>query len=235
VNRSYRRAFTVSVVPLLALAAPLATAQTAVVDDAALRAVPAEEWLVYGRDYSHTHYSPLDRIDTGNVNRLRLAWTYEHLRGLEEARALHEENLRAARAAGDRVMQAETVAVLGQYALEAGRVAEALPMLKEAYELHRGRPDFPERYHIAILVCRYARALALARRPGEAARLLACAPVLFEQLGVGVEWWVARINEETLELVRPELDEAAFEQASEEGRRLEADEAVELALGVLHA
>jgi predicted ATPase/class 3 adenylate cyclase len=160
----------------------------------------------------------------------RLAWTYEHIHGLDAARALHEENLRAARAAGDESMQAESLAVLGQYALEEGRLAEALPKLEEAYELHRGRPDLPDRYQIAILVCRFARALALARRPAEAARLLACAPVAFEELGVKVEWWVAQINDETLELVRPELDDAEFEQASEEGRRLTADEAIALAL-----
>ncbi len=45
------------------------------VDDAALRAAPAAEWLTYGRDYAQTHYSPIDRITTGNVGNLRPAWS----------------------------------------------------------------------------------------------------------------------------------------------------------------
>jgi predicted ATPase/class 3 adenylate cyclase len=105
----------------------------------------------------------------------RLAWTYEHLHGIEAARALHEENLRAARTAGDRAMQAESLAVLGQYALEEGRVADALPMLKEAYELHRGRPDFPERYRgrhprLPLRACARARPPAGRSRPAPGVR-----------------------------------------------------------------
>lgn len=165
----------------------------------------------------------------------RLAWTYEHLHGPERATALHEENLRSARTSGDRAMQAETLAVLGQYALERGEVEEGVPMLKEAYDLHRGRPDFPERYQTVILVCRFAYALALAGRPREAAALLACAPARFEELGVALEPWVAKINEATLELVRAELDDAEFEQAREEGRRLTVDEAIALAVVALEA
>jgi quinohemoprotein ethanol dehydrogenase len=33
-------------------------------------------WLSYGRTQSETRYSPLKQIDTSNVNRLGLAWTY---------------------------------------------------------------------------------------------------------------------------------------------------------------
>lgn len=37
------------------------------------------DWPMYGHDYSSTRYSPLDQINTQNVQRLRQAWTY-HLR-----------------------------------------------------------------------------------------------------------------------------------------------------------
>jgi quinohemoprotein ethanol dehydrogenase len=47
------------------------------VDDAALRAAAPEEWLTYGHDYAETHYSPLKQIDTTNVSRLGLAWSWE--------------------------------------------------------------------------------------------------------------------------------------------------------------
>jgi glucose dehydrogenase len=49
------------------------------VDDAALRTAGkgGEEWLTYGLTPQETRYSPLKLIDTGNVSRLGLAWTYE--------------------------------------------------------------------------------------------------------------------------------------------------------------
>jgi len=39
--------------------------------------VPADrDWPSHGGDPGHTQYSPLTQIDTGNVQRLRVAWTY---------------------------------------------------------------------------------------------------------------------------------------------------------------
>jgi PQQ-dependent dehydrogenase (methanol/ethanol family) len=49
----------------------------AVVDDAAIEAAAPEEWLTYGRDYAETHHSPLDAIDSDNVDRLGLVWSVE--------------------------------------------------------------------------------------------------------------------------------------------------------------
>jgi PQQ-dependent dehydrogenase (methanol/ethanol family) len=34
-------------------------------------------WLTYGRDYTNRRYSPLDQIDTRNVDGLRLAWVHQ--------------------------------------------------------------------------------------------------------------------------------------------------------------
>ena len=36
-----------------------------------------QNWLSTGRGYDETRYSPLDQITTGNVGRLRLAWSYD--------------------------------------------------------------------------------------------------------------------------------------------------------------
>ena len=49
------------------------------IDDAALRNAgkTGEEWLSYGIAPGETRYSPLKLIDTGNVSRLGLAWTYD--------------------------------------------------------------------------------------------------------------------------------------------------------------
>ncbi|MES0875022.1 PQQ-dependent dehydrogenase, methanol/ethanol family [Sinimarinibacterium thermocellulolyticum] len=49
------------------------------VDDHRIRANQAsgKEWLSYNFDYDETRYSPLRQIDTGNVGRLGLAWSYD--------------------------------------------------------------------------------------------------------------------------------------------------------------
>jgi quinohemoprotein ethanol dehydrogenase len=49
------------------------------VDDAALRNAgkTGEDWLSYGVTPGETRYSPLKLIDTSNVSRLGLAWTYD--------------------------------------------------------------------------------------------------------------------------------------------------------------
>ncbi|HEY7389513.1 MAG TPA: PQQ-dependent dehydrogenase, methanol/ethanol family [Bryobacteraceae bacterium] len=49
------------------------------VDDAALKnaAQNGDEWVAYGRTQQETRFSPLNQINTANVNRLGLAWSYE--------------------------------------------------------------------------------------------------------------------------------------------------------------
>jgi len=61
------------------LLACLVSAQTSVVDDAALRngGAAAGEWLSVGLNLAETRYSPLKQITTENVDRLGLAWSYE--------------------------------------------------------------------------------------------------------------------------------------------------------------
>src|SRR6185369_1142710 len=66
---------------LFAIAAG-AVAQTARIDAGALRnaGTPKDalegSWLAYGHTQGETRYSLLKQIDTGNVGRLGLAWTY---------------------------------------------------------------------------------------------------------------------------------------------------------------
>src|SRR6266568_518376 len=49
------------------------------IDDAALKAAgkTGEEWLTYGQNPAEQRYSPLKQIDTSNVGRLGLAWSFE--------------------------------------------------------------------------------------------------------------------------------------------------------------
>ena len=52
--------------------------QTRRVDENALKnADKGTEWVTYGHTYSEQRYSPLKQIDTTNVSRLGLAWSYE--------------------------------------------------------------------------------------------------------------------------------------------------------------
>lgn len=60
---------------------------TAGIDEAAIVANEAntKNWLNYGLDYAETRHSKLGQINTGNVNKLGLAWSYnlESRRGVE--------------------------------------------------------------------------------------------------------------------------------------------------------
>ena len=163
----------------------------------------------------------------------RLAWSYEAQGDRARARALNEENLRRARATRHELIEAQTLALLAGYAMNEGRLDEAVPMLTEAHRIHRDRPDYVDRYWGTVVVCRFARALALVGSAATAARVLSCAEALFEDMGATQESWLKKINEETLTLTRRQLDEAAFAEASEQGRKLTADQAVALALNSL--
>jgi predicted ATPase len=160
----------------------------------------------------------------------RLAWAYEELGDLERSRAIHNENIRRARELGDTFIEARSLAVLGSFELEAGRVETAIPLLEESYRIHGDRPGIPDRFSQAINVCRFALALALRGEAEATIRLLACAEHRFEELEVPAENWVVRMMDQSRQAVAPLIDDAASARAAEEGRKLTVDEAVELAL-----
>src|SRR5580692_5068701 len=66
----------------LALVTVIRAQQPAQVDAQVLKnaGTPADSlpgsWLSYGRTQNETRYSPLKQLDTSNVNRLGLAWSY---------------------------------------------------------------------------------------------------------------------------------------------------------------
>jgi quinohemoprotein ethanol dehydrogenase len=57
--------------------APPRPQPTALIDAARITHPKPGEWLSYGRTYDEQRYSPLDKIDAGNVARLGLAWTFD--------------------------------------------------------------------------------------------------------------------------------------------------------------
>jgi predicted ATPase len=165
----------------------------------------------------------------------RLAWSYESLGDLDRARAIHEENVHRARAVGDVFVEARTLATLGQYRLEAGDIDGAIPFFVESHRLHRERPNLPDRYSDAMIACRFARALALRGRAREALMLLGCWEAASAEMGVSGEEWLEEINEETTRIVDPSLDEPTGDDARNEGRKLNVDQAITLALDTLRS
>jgi predicted ATPase/class 3 adenylate cyclase len=147
----------------------------------------------------------------------------------ERAWALAEDNLRRARAAGDEQWEATGLGALGFYAVADGRVQEALPLLAESTRKWR---DWGELYwgEVGLSLCGFARAAAIADNAEVAVQLLSATTSLNEQIGAGEEPFVKDLNEETLVIIRSQLDEAAFAEAWEAGRCLTFDEAVALAL-----
>ncbi|HXP85698.1 MAG TPA: PQQ-dependent dehydrogenase, methanol/ethanol family [Bryobacteraceae bacterium] len=80
-KKSFRRSLFV-IVPFAGLILAVWTApaqQGRRVDDAALRNAgkTGEDWLSYGVTPGETRYSPLNQLNTSNVSRLGLAWTYD--------------------------------------------------------------------------------------------------------------------------------------------------------------
>jgi predicted ATPase len=164
----------------------------------------------------------------------RLAWAYENLDDRDRARELHEANLRRARALGnEQNMEAQSLGVLATYALDDARADEAVPMLKDAYFMHRGRRDYSDRYWGTIVLCRFAQALALKDEPELAARVLGCAEALFTEYGMHTEGWLADMNARILKSLRSRLNEELVETMRREGSVLTADKAIALALDAL--
>jgi predicted ATPase len=157
-----------------------------------------------------------------------LAGTYDDV-DRERARALHEENLGRARALGNKELEGDLLGTLGEYALDEGRVQEALPLLLESMTIIR---DGRNPLEIAMALRRSARALALTGRAETAARLLSCSEVLREETGFSRSWF-GDLKEELLTPIRAQLDEAEFSEAWGQGRKLAVEEAVALALDSL--
>jgi len=159
-----------------------------------------------------------------------LAFTYHSRGDLKRARALHESNLSQARALGFTETEAGTLGSLAMIAFEQSRLEDALALGKQNLLACR---ELGSLQAIAQSLCRSASTFAVvAGKAGLAARLLSCFEALQDRIGVG-EAWITRMNEETLSAIRARLDEEAFAEAWEQGRKLTADEAVALALEAL--
>jgi len=158
-----------------------------------------------------------------------LAWMCRELGERERSQALTGENLGRARALGNERVEAMSLSALATLALDEGLLQDALAMLNAAYRINRNIGDH---IGIALDLCRFARALAIAGRTGTAAQILSTAEALREEMGATLDSyaWTETKLRETLTTIHMQLDDAAFSEAWEQGRALTAEEAVALAL-----
>jgi hypothetical protein len=128
-------------------------------------------------------------------------------------------------------VEAIALCQLADIAVDEGRVADAVSLLKESHRIFRELNDL---LLIAAGVGRFASVLALAGRAALAAQVLSSSMALMEEIGAGPPWF-ARISGKTLAVIHDQLDDAAFAEAWEQGLTMTADEAVALALDSLAA
>ena len=155
-----------------------------------------------------------------------LAGIYEELGDRRRARALCEDNLRRARATHNERIEASMLGALATIALDEGRVEDAASMLKTSLGIHSRLGDFLD---TAVDLCRFAVVLARQGNAVTAARLLASLEALGDEIG-SRRRIVEELSEETITIVREQVDEATFAEAWEQGRTLTLAEAVTLAV-----
>ena len=159
-----------------------------------------------------------------------LAWACISLGERERGRALHEDNLRRARALRNRRIEAVTLGALAIHAVQDGRMDEAIPMLLESHRLHL---EIGDPLQSTFDLFRFSHVLAVKQRWEAAARVLACSDTLSAEIGLTLRSWDPEFYDETMAMIRSQLDEAAFAEAWDTGRKLRAEAAVALALEAL--
>jgi predicted ATPase/class 3 adenylate cyclase len=159
-----------------------------------------------------------------------LAWATAETGDLPGARTLYEDALRQGRAAGNRLLESVVLGSLSWLAIREGRVEDTPALLEESLRI---KQDMGNLLETAVGLCHAAQTLAVVGRLDTAAQLIASYEALSEEIG---SWpWVNRMRDETLAVIRAQLDPQEFELSRRQGRSLSADKAVALALDALEA
>ncbi len=161
------------------------------------------------------------RLAAGN-----LGYYFQELGDLDRARTVLEDLYRGARVARDERSEAQTSGQLGQVAILQGRFDDALGLLERSLRI-AGRLGDPTM--AARDLRRLARVLVETGRPEAAASVLSASERMREDAGQQ-EGWIAAVNQGILDLIRPMLENDAFEQAWTKGQTLTVEGALDLAL-----
>ncbi len=150
---------------------------------------------------------------------------------LSRAKAFYRENLALHRELG----RMDTVSVelgnLGALAVLEGNLSEAEPLIRESLEIAYKRGD---RY-VAPYELIWLGRVALGRgNPTRAATLFAAAKAQFDATGLAMDPDEGPEYEKGLAAIRGALDDAPFEAAWAEGKKMNLDDAVTFALGPPH-
>jgi predicted ATPase len=161
------------------------------------------------------------RLAAGN-----LGYYLQELGDLDGAREVLEDANRGARAAQDERSEAQTSGQLGQVAILQGRFDDARGLLERSLRTSSrlGDPTMAARD-----LRRLARVLGETGRPEAAACVLSASERMREDAGQQ-EGWIATVNQRILDLIRPVLENDAFERAWTEGQTLTVEGALDLAL-----
>ncbi len=162
------------------------------------------------------------------VARRGVAHASAQLGDMERYRQLTQENLEHARRVGDRRIEARALGALAIETLHEGQLDFALEQLMASYSIDR---ELANPMFIAVDLVRFAAILLARGQAQAAARLVARSDRLWAELGASPEPWMAEERSQTVELIRRQLDDAAFAEASRQAAVLGPDEAIELALG----
>ena len=162
-----------------------------------------------------------------------LAYVYYKLGDRARTLALVEDNLRRAHATRDRRMEATSMGALALYAVEDGRVEDAVSPLVESTQIWREIGVGGEFDEVGLNLCSFARVLAVAGRAAAAAQLISAAMSWYDEIGAVPPIYTAELNEQTLAIIHGDLEEAVFAEAWEQGARMTPGEGVEYALDAL--
>jgi predicted ATPase/DNA-binding SARP family transcriptional activator len=149
--------------------------------------------------------------------------------GYERGRPLIEEALELNRGLGAKDNMALNLHNLGRVALLEGRSADGAEQLRESLELAR---ELGYRELIAYGLAGLAEVASIAEDADRGARLVGAADMLFEELGVALSADDAESYERTVARLTQQLGDVAFDRQHSEGKTLELDRAVELALAL---
>jgi predicted ATPase len=158
------------------------------------------------------------------LNRTR-AFTHYRRGELDQARALYEDNLRRARVAGDKQLEAATLGGLSGIAVDEGRLKDAVAIEIESLAIVDVLAD---ELMANSRLSNAAGVLAVCGRLRSAATLIGYLDRRYEEMGT-IELWVVRQNERTMATVRAALDETDVAAALAEGSALKRETATRLA------
>ena len=156
-----------------------------------------------------------------------VAWVNEEMGNTARYRELVEEYLSGARALGNERLEARGLGARAAWSIDEGRLDDALRDLRRSFEIDR---SLGFSVFIGVDLVRFAAILVRRGEATSAAQVVGCADRLIGETGAVRESWMTTEHDDTVALIREQLDEQRFAESYERGRTLSVDEAAALAL-----